>query len=294
MTRYSIVTCISRPEIYRACLLDSVNKARRNHEIEIIPIINNDNRYSASIALNIGIDVARSDIIVFAHQDVRLLEDWFGLLSATLEALPNDWGVLGSAGIALRYTYEDIGCWGGALITDTVAVGSVWDSDEALSKPPYWNGIKELSQVHCADECLLVLNKRTGLRFDTLFTGFHFYGVDLCLQARAAAYHVYCAYLPIIHYGRYSASFSGDKKYWVHLRQLYNKWRLRFPEMLGTHMHWCLRAEKIGDEKIFHPEITSYISMGLDAGDGCPIHLKAMGIGKTKIASDHRSGFVED
>lgn len=299
MPDFSIVCCISKPDVYESCLLASLNQNRNEHDIEIIPIINNDNLYSASNALNIGLDVAHSDVVVFAHQDVRLLRtddgrDWFTCLKDILTKLPNDWSVLGSAGIDLQYTHSDIGCWGGSLEAHTVAVGSVWDSDESLDKPPYWDGNREPTIVHCADECLLVLNKQTGLRFDSMFTGFHFYGVDICLQARAAAYLVHCAYLPIVHYGKYSASFVGDNRYWVYLRYLYNKWHSRFPELLGTHMHWCLRTEKLGQETFYKPEITSYISIGLDAGDDCPIQLKAMGIGKVRLGVDRQRGFVED
>lgn len=279
--RFSVICCISKPDVYEKCLLSSVNEHRKNHDVEIIPIINNDNRYSASNALNTGIDACRSDIMIFAHQDVRLLYDWFDVLEEVLVEIPEDWGVIGTAGIASKYGRADIGKWGGALDVDTVAIGSVWDSDDSLGQPPYWDGVKDLTSAHCADECLIVVNKRTGLRFDSMFSGFHFYGVDMCLQARAAAYKVYCAHLPIIHYGKYSASFIGDKKYWTYLRFLHNKWRLRFPEMLGTHMHWAKN------------ELTSYISLGLEADDGTEVKLKAMGLGKVKITTDHQQGLLE-
>lgn len=255
--------------------------------------MNEDNRYSASNALNIGLDVARSNILIFAHQDVRLLYRWFDQLATLINEIPDDWGILGPAGIASKYTRSDIGKWGGALNVDTVAVGSVWDTDESLGQVPYWDGIKELTPIHCADECVLVLNKKTGLRFDSMFTGFHFYGVDLCLQARAAAYTVYGAHLPIIHYGKYSASFSGDKKYWVYLRFLYNKWRLRFPEVLGTHFHW--NNEQVlsvrGMDEV--PELTSYINVSLDSNDGLKVHLKAMGVNKVKLRTDRQHGLLE-
>lgn len=272
--RFSIITCISRPEIYSKCLLDSINKNRNGHDIEIIPIINNNNIYSASNALNVGIDVSKSDVLIFAHQDVKLLDDWFDRLSQILADIDDNWGIIGSAGIALKYNRNDIGQWGGSLVNDTVAIGSVWDSDENVSQPPFWNGDKNLARAHCVDECVFVLNKRTGLRFDSMFTGFHFYGVDMCLQARAAAYYVYGAYLPVIHYGKYSASLIGDKRYWSYFRLLHHKWHSRFPELLGTHMHWA------------PGELTSYIPMGLEDGSGTSIQLKAMGISKMKVSSD--------
>lgn len=284
--KYSIVTCVSRPDVYEKCLLRSLSECRFGHDIEIVPVLNEDNRYSAANALNIGLDVARAEYVVFVHQDVRLLYRWFNRLDEIITGLPDDHAIIGSAGISLDYGRQDIGRWGGALNTDTVAVGSVWDADEKLGKLPYWDGQKDTVKVHCADECVLILNKRTGLRFDSLFTGFHFYGIDLCLQARAAAYGVYCSHLPIVHYGSYSASFTGNHKYWVYLRLLYNKWGRRFPELLGTHMHWSRQDG--------HPELTSYINLSLDSGDGLSVHLKSMGINKVRLRTDRQQGLLEE
>jgi len=251
------------------------------HDVEIIPILNNGNIYSASNALNIGIDAAKSDIIIFAHQDIRLLGEWFDSLEDALDRIPEDWGILGSAGINLKYGRDDIGMWGGSLSDSNVVVGSVWDSDESLEEEPYWDGTKEVTKIHCADECLFVLNKKTGLRFDAQFTGFHFYGIDICLQSRAAAFGCYGVDLPIVHYGKYSASVVGDKKYWTFLRFLHNKWRLRFPEVLGTHMHWA------------PDELTSYISIGLSSGN-VDLEMRALGIKKSKFSTDRSQHFIED
>jgi GT2 family glycosyltransferase len=274
MSRFSIITCVSRAEVYQKCLLDSINKTRGKHDIEIVPIINNDNRYSASNALNVGIDASKSDILIFVHQDVILLENWFDKLETVLSECDKNWGVIGCAGIDLKYGSGDVGKWGGALNTDTVAVGSVYDNIDKMSDGPYWSGIKETVPVHCIDECLFILNKKTGLMFDTMLTGFHFYGVDLCLQARSTGYTVYGADLPIVHYGKYSASFTGDKKYWVYLRYIYNKWFLRFPELFGTHMHWT-------------PEgMTSYINIGLEDDTGIKVQIKSLGISKVRLSGE--------
>jgi hypothetical protein len=214
------------------------------------------------------------------HQDVRLLSDWFDILYDNINKMPKDWAVLGSAGIDLRYNRADIGKWGGAANQSTVAVGSVWFSDETVDQPPEWGGTKELSLTHCVDECLMVVNKRSGLRFDSMFNGFHFYAVDLCLQARSAAYPVYCAHLPIVHYGKYSASISDDNRYWPQLRYLHHKWKMRFPELLGTHMHW---AEN---------ELTSYIPMSIVSDDLQEVRIKAMGLSQVVLATDKQHGIL--
>ena len=281
MPDFSVICCISEPDVYEKCLLASINECRNDHDLEIIPIINNSNWYSASHALNVGINSCNSDIMIFAHQDVRLLYNWFNTLQKLLNEVPENWGIIGTAGIASKYGKDDIGKWGGAMNVGTVAIGSVWDNDDALDKPPYWDGIKDLTPAHCADECLIVMNRKTGLRFDPMYGGFHFYGVDMCLQARAAMREVYCAHLPIIHYGKYSASFIGDRKYWTYLRFLHNKWKSKFPEMFGTHMHWT------------ENELTSYIPIGLEANDGTEINLKAMGLSTVRLQTDRQQGLME-
>lgn len=277
----SIITCISRPEIYEECLLKSVNECRGKWDIEIVPILNLHNLYSASVALNLGIDAAKSDILIFTHQDVSLVGDWFDNLMELKNSAPVDMAVLGSAGIDLKYGRQEIGCWGGSTTVDTVAVGTVWDVYPDDGKKAYWQGSRDLTKVHCIDECLFVIDRRTNLRFDTSFTGFHFYGVDMCLQARAAGYSVYGANLPIVHHGKYSDSFTGDKKYWVYLRHLHHKWRWRFPELFGTHMHWA------------DNELSSYIPINLKNDLGAGVTVKAMGLRKAKFQFDKNRDLMQ-
>lgn len=272
MVDFSVVCCISKPEIFDQCLLKSVYTQRGNLNVEIIPIINNTNLYSASLALNVGLNVSRSNNVILAHQDVMLLDGWFERLARYIEQAEK-WAIIGAAGISLDFSRADIGKWGGALYRDTVAVGTVWNDDD-LEVPPYWDGIKPLTRVHCVDECVFVLNKSANLRFDPHFNGFHFYGSDICLQARFAGYNVYAADLPIIHFGRYSASMLGESRYWYFMRLLHAKWCKSFPEFLGTHMHWA----KDG--------LTSYIPSSLEAQDGTQITIKSMGIKEARLSTD--------
>lgn len=280
MPDFSIITCISDPSLYNHILLESAHRARGKHDIEFVPVINTNNQYSAADACNIGIELARSDRLIFVHQDVRFLgDDWFAYLDLIIGTLPEEWAVVSAAGIGLKYGRYDIGKWGGAIHTDTVGVGQVWHTDEDLHLPPYWNGDTVTQKMHAADECLLVLNRKHDLRFDAKFAGFHFYGIDICLQARAAGYDVYGSNLPIIHYGKHSNSLVGDQKYWVYLRYLHNKWKYLFPDVYTTHMHWN------GDQ------ITSYIATSLEPEYGPPVTIRAMGLGKVNIAGDHHWGF---
>jgi len=282
MPDYSVITCVSKPDVYQSCLLNSISQCRKHHSIEIIPILNEDGRYSASNALNIGIDTAKSDILIFAHQDIKLLGQWFDKLCNIIAMLDATWAILGAAGISLDYGRSDIGKWGGAEYVSTVAVGSVWEDDSTLHEPPYWDGVKDPTLVHCVDECLFVLRKSTYLRFDIQFNGFHQYAADLSLQARSAGFQVYAADLPIIHYGKFSSSLQ-DSRYWEFLRFLHYKWSPFFPELLGTHMHWSTTSKVADDGSTYDvPEITSYIPMYLESGEKV-VEIRSASLGKVEF-----------
>ena len=267
MASYTIITCISDPTVYDECLLSSAYTQRGDNEINVVPVINHNNIYSASLALNAGLDACKTDIAILAHQDIKLLGDWFERLNNIINQIGEDWAIIGCAGIDLEASRSDIGRWGGSL-GRKIAIGTVYDRDDA--EQPYWDGIKDTTRAHCADECLIVLNNKTGLRFDQQFNGFHFYGVDLCLQARAAGFGVYCSDLPIIHYGKYSSSTRSDNKYWKYFRLTHRKWHSRFPELLGTHMHWA------------QDELTSYIPMTMSSGQ-LSVQIQSMGLRRVKL-----------
>jgi len=124
---------------------------------------------SAGKAYNAGIEEARHDIVVFAHQDVYLPEDWTSNLECALAQLAVDdpnWGVLGSFGVVKGDPEEKRGyCYSTGL--------------KGILGEPFSNPIQTLS----LDELLLVVRRSSGLRFDENMPGFHLYGTDICLQA---------------------------------------------------------------------------------------------------------------
>lgn len=124
---------------------------------------------SASQAYNAGIVEASGGILVFAHQDVYLPMGWLDKLFATLSDLdgidPN-WGVLGVFGVA-----KDGGLAGHVYATGLQSM---------LGRP--FDGVIETTSL---DELLLVTRRASGLSFDEHLPGFHHYGTDICMEARA-------------------------------------------------------------------------------------------------------------
>ena len=123
---------------------------------------------SASLAYNTVLDESESDIVIFVHQDVFLLEGFFPRLKRWISYLEDkevNWGVLG--------------CFGSKKFAEG-GVGSIFTTGMGV----HGKEISEPEPVETLDEILLVVRKSSGLRFDQSLPHFHLYGTDICLAAR--------------------------------------------------------------------------------------------------------------
>ena len=148
---------------------------------------------SAALAYNRGLDETDGDIVVFAHQDVYLPTTWEAALwhaVADLSRRDPDWAVLGAVGAR----------------ADGTVVGRCWSSGMgALIGAP----VIEPAEVVCIDEMLIIVRRASGVRFDPDLPGFHLYGTDIILTARAAGLRSYVADLPLVHNSRPVRSIGG-------------------------------------------------------------------------------------
>lgn len=164
---------------------------------------------SASLAYNDAIERAKTDLIVFAHQDVYFPEGWLVKLNESLEILetvdPN-WGVLGGSGTTSR------GVWAAFLYSAGLGI---------VGAP-----FKRPVAIDTLDEYLLIIRKSSGLRFDPALPHFHFYGTDICLSARKKGMTCYVVSAFCIHntsYGYIAPEFY--KSYW----DIKTKWKEFLP-----------------------------------------------------------------
>jgi hypothetical protein len=129
---------------------------------------------SAAYAYNNALEMARNEIVIFAHQDMYFPHDWISSLERALSYLewhdPN-WGVLGGFGVTAR---KD-------------RYGHVYSSGLGVIGNP----VDKPTPVQTLDEIVLIVRKSSRLSFDTALNGFHFYGSDLCLQAAARGMRSY-------------------------------------------------------------------------------------------------------
>jgi SAM-dependent methyltransferase len=128
---------------------------------------------NAADGLNAALARAKHRWVVCVHQDVYLPEGWDRLMAARLAEAEVKLGTIGVAGVIGAAHDGPIPQHGVAPLA-----GWIVDRDRVL------RGHERLpASAETLDELVLVLPRGTPLRFDPSL-GFHFYGADLCLQAR--------------------------------------------------------------------------------------------------------------
>ena len=159
---WTLVSAVNRDDVATRCLLASPGIR------SAADVVLQRGHAGAALAYNAGMTKAKTDLIVFAHQDMYLPERWPLDLENALRALERSdphWGVLGA--------------WGPRASGERV--GFVYDGGwRRVLGHPYEGGV----EVDSLDEVLLVTRKSAGLRFDPAVPGFHMYGADICLESR--------------------------------------------------------------------------------------------------------------
>jgi hypothetical protein len=203
MTCSFIVASNSEP-VLRSCLLASP-------DLEHAEVSVQRSCRSAAVAYNRGMDCTRSEVMVFAHQDLYLPGGWLQRLEAGLDWLgqndPN-WGVLGIFGVDTRGAGQ----------------GHIYSAGRQAVLGAAFAGAKP---VETLDEVLLILRRSSGLRFDEELPGFHMYGADICVQAKVRGLKAYA----IAAFGIHNSNGIGmlPLAYWRCWWRLRRKWSAHLP-----------------------------------------------------------------
>ncbi|MGD0792505.1 MAG: glycosyltransferase [Terriglobales bacterium] len=220
---WSLVAAVNNDRVFENTLLSSPGI---DAKCQIIP---KRGFQCAGKAYNSGINDARHDIIVFAHQDIYLPHDWKAQVEVALSQVARidpGWGVLGVVGVAKENQDIRGHCYSTGLQR---FVG------ETFSTPV---------EVRSLDEIVLLLRRSSGLMFDENLPGFHLYGTDICAQANARGMKSYVVPAFCIH------NSNGVKYYPVEFWRAYfylrRKWWPRLPltTCCTKITKWCLPALK--------------------------------------------------
>jgi len=225
----TIVACVSDDAILGANLLASpCLEPGSPHEMSLVK-----NCPSAADGLNAGLQRAKHEWIVCAHQDVYLPRGWDRRLARQLREAERRFGPIGVAGVyGVRLPIGGKRQNGGQsprCATEPVPVlsplaaervGWVIDRGRLLR-----HGTHLPARVASLDELLLVLPRDTPLRFDPAL-GFHLYGADICLQAAERGLAVVALGALCYHNSR---SVGLPETFFPSAAVFARKWRHRLP-----------------------------------------------------------------
>jgi hypothetical protein len=202
---WSLISAANNEEVLDSCLLSSPGID------SVAEVIIQRGHSSAAAAYNSAIDQAKTDLLVFAHQDVYLPESWNNELCRHVDAIsasdPN-WGVLG--------------VWG--MNGSGQGVGFLYCG---YTKSILGSAFDGAMEVQSLDEVVLIFRKATGLRFDAALGGFHMYGTDICLQASAQSRKSYAVAAFCVHNS--SRPRFLPVAFWRTYLGMRRKWASRLP-----------------------------------------------------------------
>ena len=176
----SVIIC-SRDEDYFQQIEQNIF-ATIGAKFEIVKIANADGRHSIFEAYNIGQALAKYELLVYVHEDVRFhTKSWGNILINYFAEIPK------------------LGCLGIAGATYKTKAPSGWSDVEEGAMRMYliqhledrpkelmdvgWPGTITYSEVAVIDGVFMATKKSSNLRFDTAIPGFHCYDLNLSFAA---------------------------------------------------------------------------------------------------------------
>lgn len=177
---FSIAAAVNDDDVLSQCLLASPDmehatsfKAYRGYP-------------SAALAHNQALLENTADVLVIAHQDVYLPAGFLERLNKAIvdiESMDPNWAVIGLIGIDRNRT---IG-------------GEVWSSGigRVVGHP-----IHRPMPVENIDELVIIINARSGVRFDPDLPGYHLYGLDIVQTAKTRGHASWVINNPVVHHSK--------------------------------------------------------------------------------------------
>ena len=202
---WTLITAVNDEATLNSCLLSSPD-VRFAQDVLI-----QRGYTSAAEAYNAAIDKARTDLLIFVHQDMYLPEGWIcriqDEISVLSESDPN-WGVLG--------------VWGRRVSGE--GFGFVYDGSWQIV---LGNDFQGGMQVDSLDEVVLIFRKSVGIRFDSHIPGFHMYGTDICYEAKRRGRNCYAIAAFCIHNTRQYGFLPWQ--FWQSYLAMRRKWKSQLP-----------------------------------------------------------------
>lgn len=182
---FSICTLVNDKHEYQQMIASFIEAGFSFSSCEYLYIDNSEqNKFDAYSGLNLLLQRAKGKYVILCHQDILLHFDKRKKLEQCIQELyeiDSEWAVGGNAGAA----------------GPNHVVYKVTYPDEVLMAKG-----KFPLKVQSLDENFMLIKNGAGLSFSANLSGFHLYGVDICLQAAAKGYNCYVIDFNLLHKSR--------------------------------------------------------------------------------------------
>jgi len=197
---------------------------------------------SATKGLNKLLDIIEADgadVAILTHQDMHYRKEWLPQVKVQLAKLPDDWIVAGIIG------KDSMGRICGRM-HDT-RIPACFETSH-IHKFPH--------PVCCFDECCIIVNIKSGFRFDEELDGFDLYGTLCVLQAWEMGGTAWVIDAFAEHYCTRPFSWMPDEKFMKNYKWLYD----RFNELGGRLDSTAMGLSETDSEKVRVAFMTSAAS----------------------------------
>jgi len=177
----------------------------------------NINPESATKGLNELLDLMDSDVAILVHQDMYFRQGWYEKVKEQLALLPDSWTVAGIIGKDM----EGRMC---GKIHDMRIVDNI--NTEEIHTFPH--------ECVCIDECVIIVNQKTGFRFVEELDGFDLYGTMCVLQAWEMGGTAFIIDAWAEHYCTRPFSWFPPEAFKIRYKWLYAKYQEQFKTVDST------------------------------------------------------------
>lgn len=185
--RYSFCTLLTDQEQYENALASFMSAGFSEPECEFLYIDNiSKNNHDAYSGINKFLLTAKGDYLIFCHQDIIMQPDNRAKLDKIIEDMTlydDNWALLGNAG----------GIAPGELVYHL--------TENTGDKKHYKLRGTMPAKVDSLDEDFIVARRSKNLSISGDLRGFHMYGTDLCIIAKALGHTAYVVDFHLWHLG---------------------------------------------------------------------------------------------
>jgi len=223
----SIIICSRNPAEASSVRRNLLGTAKYPKSLEIIVIDNREKNEGLCAVYNQGIAKANGRVLVFMHEDVWMMEkDWDTVLLKKFRELP-DMQILGVAGSSVL-VHEPYALWAAAGIPYTFGkVVHLIEKNKEFFLSIFND--KDGDQEAVVVDGLWIAARKTlfeKCRFDEqIFTRFHFYDLDICMQALEFGKVFVTTDIRVLH--KSEGTFKEEWKDWSKI--FIEKWKDKLP-----------------------------------------------------------------